>query len=290
MFDYDIKKIQVLMEAVIMDNSSKEVYDWLLKQQLLSANITALNTAFAMMPRKTGKTMITVQSAEQEKLTELCPGFSIENWSIDRLCRVWLLTQLPYENKESYFNSIENLFRSAAVNELVALYSSLPLLVYPAMWTNRCAEGIRSNIGDVLEAIMYYNPYPAAHLNEAAWNQMILKAIFTNKHLPCIVGLDSRANKDLAYTLSDYAHERWAAHRSVPPQLWHLLGKFIDEKLLTDIQKALATDEPLTKKAAALAITASGYPPAKELLHHYPELQAAIASNSLSWEKDIAAQ
>jgi hypothetical protein len=172
------------------------------------------------------------------------------------------------------------------VNELVALYSSLPLLAWPEQWTKRCAEGIRSNIGDVLESIMYYNPYPAARLDQAAWNQMVLKAIFTGKQIQFITGLDARANQELAYILSDYAHERWAAHRNVPPQLWRLTGKFIDERLFPDIKKAMTEGDGDTQSAIALAITASQYAPAKELLATYPALQAAIAGNSLSWEKD----
>ena len=62
------------------------------------------------------------------------------------------------------------------MNELVALYSALPLLAYPEAWVHRCTEGIRSNIGPVLEAIMIANPYPSENLSEAAWNQVVLKA------------------------------------------------------------------------------------------------------------------
>src|SRR5699024_3254500 len=116
-------------------------------------------------------------------------------------------------DKDTYFRIIENLFLAAEMSELVALYSSLPLLAYPELWTKRCAEGIRSNIGSVLESIMYQNPYPAENLNQAAWNQLVLKAFFTDKAVNNIYGLEERANSELASILSDYAHERWAAHR-----------------------------------------------------------------------------
>lgn len=87
-----------------------------------------------------------------------------------------MLLQLDATDKAKYFKTIENLFLAAEIQELVALYSSLPLLAWPELWKMRCAEGVRSNIGLVLEAIMYNNPYPFNYLDEKAWNQLILKA------------------------------------------------------------------------------------------------------------------
>jgi len=118
------------------------------------------------------------------------------------------------------------------MNELVALYSSLPVLAYPEEWKMLCADGIRSNIATVLEAIMLDNPYPAAYLDEAAWNQMVLKAFFTEKDIDRIVGLNQRNNKQLAATLFDYAQERIAADREVNNKLWSLVEKFSQSKII----------------------------------------------------------
>jgi hypothetical protein len=61
---------------------------------------------------------------------------------------------------------------------------------YSEEWKLLCALGIRSNMGNVLEAIMYHNPYPAAYIEEPAWNQLIMKAFFTGKNVNNIIGLD----------------------------------------------------------------------------------------------------
>jgi hypothetical protein len=195
-----------------------------------------------------------------------------------------LLLQLNAGDKEHYVQSIENLFRAAEVNELVALYSALPVLAYPERWTKRCAEGIRSNIGDVLLAIMCNNPYPSENLDEAAWNQMVLKAFFTEKPIHQIIGLDNRANRELANILSDYAHERWAAHRPVYPQLWRCVGPFINEKIFPDIKRITFSEYTIEREAAALACWHSSYPPARDLLDKNSELKAAIESGELSWD------
>jgi len=270
------------LEEVIKQNASEDAWNWIReKSSLINNNSTAaqLSTAFTALPRKTGRKIIEITAEQKKELG----GFSIDTWTIDRLGRVWLLMKLNSSDKDNYIKLIENLFKAAEMNELVALYSSLPLLAYPGEWKFRCTEGIRSNIGNVLEAIMYENPYPANYLDEPAWNQMVLKAFFTEKNVERINGLDKRANKRLAAVLIDYAHERWAAHRSVNPQLWRLVGKFIDEINFPDIQKPFLSGNLLEKKAAALALSESDFIPAKSLLDQEPDIKNAILEKKLTW-------
>ena len=55
---------------------------------------------------------------------------------------------------------------------------------------------------------------------------MILKAIFIERPLYKIYGLDKRMNKPLAEMLVAYVNERWAAGRDVTPELWRLVVPF----------------------------------------------------------------
>jgi hypothetical protein len=172
---------------------------------------------------------------------------------------------------------------AAEMNEQVALYSALPVLAYPEQWQRRCAEGIRSNIGMVLEAIMCNNPYPSETLEQAPWNQMVLKAFFTEKPIHQIIGLDERANKELAHILSNYAHERWAAHRSVPPMLWRCVAGFVDEEIFPDIERLASSQNEWEQKAALLVCRQSNYPAAKELLNSHPALGMLNKDVGMSW-------
>jgi hypothetical protein len=212
------------------------------------------------------------------------PHVQLQGWTINRLCRVWLVLHLDPTNSDTYIRTIESLFSAAEMNEQVALYSALPFLAYPMQWRRRCAEGIRSNIGDVLQAIMCGNPYPSENLEEGPWNQMVLKAFFTEKPVHLIVGLDERANKELARILRDYAHERWAAHRAVNPLLWRCVGPFIDAESYPDIKRIAASENSLEQEAAALACSTSSYPPARELLNQLGDQKAAIETGVLTWE------
>ncbi|TAE33991.1 MAG: hypothetical protein EAZ91_01390 [Cytophagales bacterium] len=179
---------------------------------------------FTAMPRFTGKAPVVLSDDIQAELETARPGFQIVNWTMDRLARVWWLLQYPTTDREAYVRGIGELFRSAEMNELVALYSALPLLAFPDEWRFQATEGIRNNIADVQTAIMLHNPYPAEHLDEAAWNQLVLKAFFTDKDVAEITGLHARNNPRLQATLRDYAAERRAAGRSLPNGLTELLA------------------------------------------------------------------
>jgi hypothetical protein len=279
--------IKELLKEIIERNVNQDTYAWLLDKAVQSAdknNNYQLNLSFTSIPRKTGKKEVVIEESDIKKINDLLPGFTIQQWAVDRLCRVWLLMQLESGDKDNYIGRIENLFPQAEMNELVALYSSLPVLAYPEAWTLRCAEGIRSNIGTVMEAIMYHNPYPASNLNEAAWNQLVMRAFFTDKNVNNIIGLDERANQNLANTLFDYVEERWAASRTVNPQIWRLTGKFMDEQHFYMMEKLFKLPNETDQQAAALACADSSFEKATLLLNQYPEFKRAIEQKILRWE------
>lgn len=281
-YSYDVNAFRQVLEEILGNNGAIDLVNTL-KQSSLS--ITALNTAFATASRKAGKNLVTIGDAQRKSLQEIVPGWMPDHSPADKLLRTWLLVYYAPADFEAYQHSVENLFRAAAVNELCALYAALPLLPNAAAWKQRCAEGIRSNIGDVLEAIMYDNSYPSTHLDESAWNQLVLKALFTGKDLNRIIGLDKRANKELAIVLHDFAHERWAAHRQAPPQLWRLAAPFINENSLVDFQLALENPDIATRQAAALALWGAPGTMAKELLSKYPDLKQAASSGTIQWSQ-----
>ena len=229
MFSTDINGLKGLSDLflqIIERNISEDALAWLeSKVTLVKSEDKAvqLNLTFSHLPKQTGKNNIQLDTQESQQVQMLVPGFSLDDWSIDRLCRVWLLMQVSTGDKETYLKKIFGLFSAAEMNEEVALYSALPFYSYPEAWISKCENGIRSNIGTVLEAIMYHNPYPANHLPEASWNQLVLKAFFTEKDVNKITGLYERVNPALADTLTDYVQERQAAHRTVAPEIYKLI-------------------------------------------------------------------
>lgn len=286
-YNFDVIAMQRMLEDRLVRVISRE--EWSSLQQRLSQfqkekKAGSFNLTFVLMPRLIKKCIVPYDRKSDQGLKDIRHGFCIQNWEVSRLARSWWLLHWVTEDKIEYFKQINSLFRSAEVNEQVALYGSLPLFAYPDEFRLCAAEGLRTNIRQVFESIALNNPYPADYLDEAAWNQMVLKSFFMNVAVNQIIGLDQRANGTLAYILSDYAHERWSANRSVSPLLWRPVGKFLDERLFPDIEKLFQSEHESDKKAAALACAQSSFQLAKEWLQRNNEMNEQIMEGALTWE------
>jgi hypothetical protein len=187
----------------------------------------ALFTAFSMLPRRFGKQDAQLTAADLAAAQALRPGWNPQDWSVDQLGRSLLLLSMPQEDPARVAHWFEQLYQTSGLRELVALHQTLPLLAHPERYKFWAAEGVRSHMTGVFEAIALNNPYPAEVFNEAAWNDLILKAIFIGAALHPIVGRQQRANAPLARMLVDYMAERQAAGRSISPELWPLVEPYL---------------------------------------------------------------
>lgn len=241
-------------------------------------------TSFSAVPRYLGKDDLELTPEDLVEAEAVRAGWKPGHWSVDQAGRTILLAVLPPEDADSYFEALEKVFTSADVGESVALYQSLPLLPYPERHRDRAAEGIRSNMTSVFNAVALQNPYPADYLEEGAWNQMVLKAVFVGSPLYLIEGLDRRANPALARMLVDFVHERWAAGRSITPEVWRLVGPYAEGDVLDDLQRVLDGSDPVGREAAALALSQSPDAGAEALLDEHPMLKRSIESRRLTWD------
>jgi hypothetical protein len=218
--------IEGLLFLIIKSRIQPDALGWLETRSAIirrGADADQLSIIFAQIPRFITKELVGGDQKEVSAIKALVPGYDISFCTMESLCRIWILLQVPDVEEMVYLQVIESLFSAAEMNELVALYKALPVLAFPDQWVKRCEEGIRSNIGLVLEAIMYHNPFPATYLSENAWNQMILKAFFTEKDVTLIYGLWERKNPALITTLEDYVKERQAAGRTVNAELHKII-------------------------------------------------------------------
>lgn len=285
LIDLDLKGVNGLLRCWLSQNVAKESLTWLdekIKQIAEGNQERVFFTSFSAVPRYTGKKNLEL-TPEDLQAVAIQRGWFPGHWSVDQAARTLLILALPQDNVEKYLRSLEQIFTTADVGELVALYQSLPILPYPERLCARAAEGVRSNMTSVFNAIALQNPYPADYFDNNAWNQMVLKAVFVGSPLHLIVGLDRRANPDLARMLADYAHERWAAKRPVTPELWRPVGRFADTRIVADLEKVLNAPDAVQQEAAALACSQCPLPQAQELLARHPNLQSSIEQGRLTW-------
>jgi hypothetical protein len=259
-------------------------WTWLQKQLENLKSEKEFYLAFSMAPRFTGKQALSFSPAELEEAARLRPGFQPLGWTADRAARTILVLAVPHESPQDYVAILNKVFSTADLQELATLYAALPLLPYPEHHVKRAAEGVRTTMTQVFDAMALDNPYPHDYLPEEAWNQLVLKSVFNVRPLYRIYGLDARRNEHLALMLVDYAHERWAAGRTLTPELWRMVGPYLQARHLPDIQRLFQSPETIQHEAAALALAESSLPEAKQLLRDNPELEENINSGSLNWQ------
>jgi hypothetical protein len=243
----------------------------------------------SMVTRHVGHEPLALGEAELAAASRSRPGWDPSDWTQDQAARVYLLLASTPDGAETS-RRLERLCSAADVGELVGFYRGLPLYPDPPRYALRAAEGIRSNMRVVFEAVAHRNPYPAEQLPEAAWNQLVLKALFIGSGLDRVVGLDSRRNPTLARMLCDYAHERWSASRPVRPELWRCVGPFASGPLLHPVRHALEHADGLEREAAALALCEARDAEAMRLLDTHPALARSARDGNLTWARVAAAR
>jgi hypothetical protein len=288
----DLKALRAAILSWLKTRLDPKAYQKLNKtfQSLLDgAEDWEVFSSFSGVPKYTGKDKLDLTGKDLEEADKIRSGWNPGHWRTDQLGRTLLLLGIAERDKEEFLDKLEKIFISSDMGEAEALYQSLPVLPYPEELQNRAAEGVRSNITSVFDAVALRNPYPADYMDDDAWNQIVLKALFVGSPFYLIYGIDRRANKKLARMLVEYAHERWSAGRKVSPELWRPVGPFIDDGYSAELKKVLKNPEDIQKSAAVLALTASDSDDAKKLLKQNSEIVESIKGKKISWE-DIGKQ
>lgn len=260
-----------LTKEILALNVTAEENLWLENIIFVSReNERILQTAFIAMPKYIKKTEIILKPEIKNQFL-VSSNFSPDEWTLDKFARAYILLHFNTENEINYVKRLSELFETAEMNELAALNSFIPLFSYPQNWLNQAKEAVRSNVGCVFDAIAFNNPYPSIHFDEPAWNLLVLKTIFCGKSIKNIYGLKERANQKLAHMVSDFAHTRWEAGKTISPEVWELVTPYIDNQIIKDIEKLFQSGNEQEQLAAKLSCTQSDFKPAKNLLKKYTE-------------------
>jgi hypothetical protein len=275
-----------LLQTWLRRQLPSEAADWLEAQALALKDAQtdrALFLAISLIHRRIGKADLALTPADVAAAEAARAGWRPAGWSLDQAARVFLL--LTASGTPARFGErLEQLFVTADVGELIAFYRGLPLYPEQPRYVERAAEGVRTNMKAVFEAVAHNNPYPVEQFSEHRWNQMVVKALFIGSTLHPIEGLESRWNTDLMRMLVDYAHERWAAGRPVSYELWRGVGPYADSAAIADLARVLDIGGPVERQAAALALAANSNAEAAAVLGRDPALAVEVRGGNISWD------
>jgi hypothetical protein len=197
----------------------------------------AFEAAFAGVGRRFGYAPTTLTSEELLRLAEgwaaaLLGTSSHAAWGaaelavllqeqpLATLARIALLSAWVEAAEDATRVAVLNrVFHTGDAQEREAVLRALPLLPKPERFLELSVEACRTHVQRVFEALACENPYPARYFPEAAFNQMVVKCLFTEVQLVRVLGLPERRNAELFRMASDYESERRAAGRTVPQDI-----------------------------------------------------------------------
>jgi len=282
---------QELISGWLQSQLSPTACTWLAERRaLLEADYTdrALHITLGFIPRKLGKADLQLSLTAVASALAVRDGWDPSSWSVADAARVLVLLETSSAGNTSFSSRFVDLCKTADVGESVALYRGLALYPDAQMLEAQAAEGLRTNMRSVFEAVAHRNPFARDVFTQDRWNHMVLKALFVGSKLDPILGLDQRANHELARIMCDYAHERWAAGRSVAPELWRCVGPLADDTMRQDLARAYRSEHSAEALAAGLALQSSQTDAAASILTSRPEIVEQLGRDQLTWS-DIAA-
>jgi hypothetical protein len=242
---------------------------------------------FALCPRWFDRQANDVAADKQHEWDKYDRYKVLRSWQYPQLARLLVLLKVEQAVlQQSYVESINELYKTADVNELILLGQSLAFLSNAELFVERARESARSNIAPVFSSIAHNSDYARRFFDKTAWNQLVLKAAFLGQPIWSIEGLKQRNNEELVTMLHHYVNERQAAGRSVPWDLWCCIGWLVQPgEELEYLQQQSRPAAIKTQAAIALALSENpdktAQSTAEELLSRLPDREAG----RLSWRQ-----
>ncbi|HVK76452.1 MAG TPA: EboA domain-containing protein [Kofleriaceae bacterium] len=182
---------------------------------------------------------------------------SLAAWRIDDAARVRLLLADARRAPAGALARALALYHQGDARERTGALRALAFL--PGAAADAAAlpavlDAMRVTQGEIFEAAICDNPYAGRHLPQHEWRKAALKAIFNGFALGRLARLDERADAELAASLVDFATEREAATRAVPPELWPVAARFPPPGLAAKLLGYLEHPSPEHRAAAAEAL------------------------------------
>jgi hypothetical protein len=204
----------------------------------------AVRTRFPMAGRKAGRAPLDPDASPDD----------VHAWTIDDAARTLLLIALG----DGVGDELADLYRFGDAAERRGLLRALPYLPVGAGAMEIVDDAIRTNDTRLVAAAL--GPYATEHLDDAAYDQAVLKCVFIGVPIAPLDGLPARATAETARMLAAFVHERVAAGRDIPAEVWDVIDRHPPAAELAAIEAERSSEFPDRREAAARA-----------LAHHIPE-------------------
>lgn len=203
------------LRGALAGRLSEQADGWLTRTEAgVAGDRTALRDAFPAVGRRLGRGPLRPERAHGD-------ARDLHAWTVDDAGRSLLLAaQRPTRGED-----LTALYRGGDAAERRGVLRALDVIELDGAGREAGAElvadALRTNDLRLVAAAL--GPFGLGALDDDALAHAVLKCVFSGVPLTGIAGLHARATPQLARMLAAYAHERVAAGRSVPAEIWPLV-------------------------------------------------------------------
>ncbi len=119
----------------------------------------SLQIALGMAPRRLGKDDLALSQDDLAAAEAARPGWDPRGWSVDEAARILILVEAGGRGA-AFAKRFTEMCQTADAGEAIALYRGLPLYRDPELLEAQAAEGVRSNMRAIFEAVAHRHAFP----------------------------------------------------------------------------------------------------------------------------------
>jgi hypothetical protein len=204
----------------------------------IEADPAAVRTRFPMAGRKAGRGTLDPDANPDD----------VHAWTVDDTARTLLLVALG----DGVEAELRDLYRFGDAAERRGLLRALPYLPVGDRVMDIVDDAIRTNDTRLVAAAL--GPYATEHLDDAAYDQAVLKCVFIGVPIAPLDGLPVRATAETARMLAAFVHERVAAGRDIPAEVWDVIDRHPPADELAAIEAERESEFADRREAAERAL------------------------------------
>lgn len=227
------------LSAALEGRARPDGLDWLREASAaVAGDVTAIRSRFPMVGRKVGR----------EPLHADADPADVHAWTIDDAARTLLLVA----GGSAAEGELAELYRYGDAAERRGILRALPFLSLGDRGLSLVDDAIRTNDLRLIAAAL--GPYATEHLPDASYDQAVLKCVFVGVPITGLDGIPERVTPDGARMLGAFVHERVAAGRDVPAEVWVVIDRYPPAEEIAAIEGELESQFEDRRAAAARAL------------------------------------
>jgi hypothetical protein len=225
--------------SALEERVTPEALSWLREAVAeVETDPAAVRSRFPMAGRKVGRAPLDPDADPDD----------VHATTIDDAARTLLLVALG----DAVQAELADLYRFGDAAERRGLLRALPYLPVGDGAMEIVDDAIRTNDTRLVAAAL--GRYATEHLDDAAYDQAVLKCVFIGVPIAPLDGLPERATPETARMLAAFVHERVAAGRDIPAEVWDVIDRHPPAEELAAIEAERSSEFADRRDAAERAL------------------------------------